>query len=282
MSRTSRNPSTAGQYRHFTESLYSAVEDTPGLKTRLSRSVASGLNLMLDSLLNSQKIIVTKQVLRNLIKNQKREVRFTILNSDENLDAEDPFQSEGFALNVKNPNILEFNLQDWNDPILKDESSRDRGKLSEGLEQTFNDKVFTVLTREGQITKRVGSIRLVNGNYHAFDMNEDYMFQIEKVTSAVKGQVNMQVVKRKDEGEVLAELANMEIGPWNSLTLEGEIGFVQGCTPREKMMILGAILALMMKMPAKEKGVGNQTVRQSCSMGSMWRDFYGKMRSLFA
>jgi len=268
--------------KHYSDNLYTILSDEINIKRRMSRNCSSSYNPILESLANIRKIQATKHVCRKYNnRKMEREMKFTVQNLDENLDSEDVFQSEGFSINIDNPQVLEFIIKELDDFDSEFNAEiPEEKKYSEKIEKEFEDIQFEIKLTEKEETKHIGSVRLVDDSYNIFDNNGAYLFQIDKIPFH-HTEEHVPVMKKNIEGSVAIEAASVQIRPWNLLSLQSDIKFPAYCNPKEKLMILGVVLVLLMKMSSEGRELQQRHVRQHCSVGGIWRDMVEKMRSFF-
>lgn len=250
-------------------------------RKRLSRNTFGAYNPLLESLSGMEKMLITKQEVP-LCKSRvmRRDIKYSLQNADEELDLEDPFQSEGFLLNAEDPNMLEFKLDDVEVIELEEGQSHFCGNFNEHIEHVFNDRMFRITLTEHDRSKAIGHARLVDGEYHVFDHNENLVFQVERLGGAKTGN-QLVIVKRGDDGEIEREMGNVDLGQWRTLTLEAEVVYGGLCSAKEKLLILGTVLVMMMKMQPNQMALRRQNMDGACSVRGLWKEVIEKVRSIF-
>jgi len=270
-----RQTMTPKTRKHYSDNLYAVLDDGYVSRRKHTRSTIGRTNPLLNSLERAQKMLITKQALRTCKdRRMEREVRFSIQNADENLDEEDPFQSEGFSLNIEDSNVIEFNFQEVDEFDFTREPEKNCGKLSENLEHYFNDKAFEVVLTEGERKRTIANVKLVDGNYCIYDIEGNYLFQIEKVSHPSNKQ-QLVIAKRNSKGKVETEMGTLIFGSCKILTLEVDVFFEEVCSPKEKVMILATVCTLMMKI--QMKGRQQRENGGACSVKSLWKDIFGSL-----
>jgi len=279
-----RPPQSPRSSKHYSDNLYSLLDNGIAARRRMTRSSTTGrLNPILDSIGDTRRMLLTKQALR-ACKNRKlkKEFRLVVNNADENLDKDDPFQAEGFSINVKSLTGIEFNYQEFDEFDSVGPNVEDNSKFAEAVEKNFDDKAFGIVITEGVRTRKIGDVKLVDGEYHMYDVEGNYVFQIEKISKLTSEASRLTIIKKNQQGEVEEEYGFIEFNPWKTFTLEAEAVFRDICSSKEKMMILGTALVLMMKIPAKEGGEQKgEGPHEACSVRSIWNEVVGAMGSLF-
>ncbi len=269
--------------KHYSENLYAIISDEMNIKRRLSRNLFGNPNPILESLASVRKIQTTKHVFRKYNnRKMERQFKFSLQNLDENLDSDDIFQSEGFTINLQNPGIIEFNIKEIDEFNFdgNENDTEDDKKYSDKVELDFEDYQFEINLTEKDETKNIGSVRLIDGSYNIFDSNGNYVFQMDKISNR-HSEEHLSVLKKNIEGSIILEVANVEIRPWNLLSLQSDIRFPPFCNPKEKLMILAVVLVLMMKLSSEGRELQIRHPRNHCSVGGMWRDMVEKMKSFF-
>jgi len=268
--------------KHYSDNLYAILSDEINIKRRFSRNCSGTYNPILESLTSIRKIQATNHVCRRYNnRKMEREMKFTVQNLDENLDSEDIFQSEGFSVNLDNPRVIEFNIKELDDFDSEFNAEIPEEKIySEKIEKAFEDVQFEIQLTEKEETKHIGSVRLVDDSYNIFDNNGAYLFQIDKIPFH-HTEEHVPVMKKNVESSIAIEVASVQIRPWNLLSLQSDIKFPPYCNPKEKLMILGVVLILLMKMSSEGRELQQRHVRQHCSVGGIWKDVVEKMRSFF-
>jgi len=277
-------PQSPRSSKHYSDNLYSLLDSGIAARRRLTRSSTTGrLNPLLDSIADTRRMLLTKQALR-ACKNRKlkKEFRLVVNNADENLDRDDPFQAEGFSINVKSLTAIEFNYQEFDEFDSIEPNVEANSKFAEAVEKNFDDKAFGIVITEGVRTRKIGDVKLVDGEYLVYDVEGNYVFQIEKISKLTSEASRLTVTKKNEQGEVEEEYGFIEFNPWKTFTLEAEAVFRDICSSKEKMMILGTAFILMMKIPATKEGEQKgEGPHEACSVRSIWNEVVGAMGSLF-
>jgi len=266
---------------HYSDNLYSILGDEMNQKRRGTQNTFCDTNIsLLEYIEGIRKILITKHLLRNSQRKAEREVQYSLQNYEETLDGEDLFQSERFLVNISDPYTLEFLFKGDEDSNEKETLPKNEGKFSQKLERSFNEKEFFITLTEKEETKILGNVKLVNGNYNVYDKNGVLIFQIEKI-SYPEEQNQITIIRQVEDEDKEEEMGSVELGPWNFLTLEGDIWFTGGCSPKEKLLIMGTVFVLLMKIPLSKGIFQNRYERNVCSVRGLWKEVLNKMRSIF-
>lgn len=267
--------------KHYSDNLYSLIDGGMTARKKLSYNTFGAFNPLLESLVGMQKMLITKQEVP-MCKSRvmRRDIKYSLQNADEDLDIEDPFQYEGFSLNTEDPNVLEFKLKDVEEIELEEGQSHFCGNFNERIEHDFNDKMFRITLTEQDRTKTIGHVRQVEGEYLVYDHNDNKVFQVERLGGA-KMSNQLVIVKRGEDGEIEKEMGSVDLGQWRTLTLEAEVVYGGLCTAKEKLLILGTVLIVMMKMQPGNMTLRRQNMDGACSVRGLWKEVIDKVRSIF-
>jgi len=271
-------PQSPRTRKHYSDNLYSLLDDGLAARRRLTRSTFGRLNPLLEALAGTQKMLLTKQALRTC-KNRrlKKEFRLAVQNADENLDQDDPFLAEGFSINVKSLVGIEFNYQEFDEFTVEESNVEDNSKFAEVVETKFDDKGFGIVLTEGTRTRKIGDVKLIEGEYHVYDVEGTYVFQMEKITKLNSGTSRLAVNKKNEQGEIEQEFGFIEFNPLKKFTVEAEAVFKDVCSSKEKMMILGTALVLMMKIAVKDSDEKGEVKHEACSVRGIWKEVIGSL-----
>jgi len=239
----------------------------------------------LEFLGGTRKILVTKHALSKM-QNRKleKEAKYQLHNQEETLDGEDLFQSEGFSLNIEDLNTIQFHFHSGDDDDYLERSTYEQISqiqhegFSEKLEKAFQDEAFDVTLTEKKATRIIGSVKLMNGIYYVSDAKGSYLFQIEKIFPSYRDR-KIKVIRKMDEEDMEEEMGSIEFGPLNGLTVETEVIFSDMCSSKEKLLILGTVLALLMKCPFGRRNFDPMNDRRVCSITGLWRGLIQSIRS---